>query len=316
MGSINLDQMREYLSRSLSSINRNKLNGLLAEIDFRNYIGSLGFGERVSEGGWILRSDDRGDFSFGQNTIVLFPEPVEPSTQYSANRVLPEPRRGLHTICATFHQIGIRSYFCSPRLNDNSTEGIQWYATELGRPDEQPHQTFPECIQGFNKRRRPYNFLRHSTDVSLIPEEAIPTEFSKESLRVAFNSVFYAEPSDVDGLFWGREMTYPIEVKEKTYANDPSVGKYFGIDVGPFVKLAYYAAKRGNLHSMFVVREIDDEEERNLVAWRYITFERMAQFASWVFRAGGRGMTGGRSATVRIPAEQFEVLNSEVLRGL
>jgi len=82
------------------------------------------------------------------------------------------------------------------------------------------------------------------------------------------------------------------------------------------VKLAYYAAKRGNLHSLFVVREIDNEQDRNLVAWRYITFDQLAQYASWVFRGGGRSMTGGISATVRIPAEQFEILNSEALRGL
>ena len=72
--SLNIDDMRAYMSRSLSSINSNKLNGLLAEIDFRNYVSSLGFGERVSEGGWITRSDARGEFNFGQNTIVFFPE--------------------------------------------------------------------------------------------------------------------------------------------------------------------------------------------------------------------------------------------------
>lgn len=176
-----------------------------------------------------------------------------------------------------------KKLFLAARLSGNATENIQWNAIELGRPDEQPYQSFPDCIQGFNRRRRPYNFLRNHTEASSIPEEAVPIEFSKESLRVAFNSVFYTEPSDVDGLFWGHETTYPIEIKEKTPANDPSIGHYFGIDIGPFVKLAYYAAKRGNLHSMFVVREIDSVEDRNLVAWRYITFERMAQFASWVF---------------------------------
>lgn len=312
---INLNQMRQFLSRSLSSINRNKLNGLLAEIDFRSYISDLGFADRVSEGGWILRSDNRGDYNFGQNTVVLFPEPIFPNVDYNSNRTLPEPKRGLHTICATFHQIGIRSYFCAARLY-NTSENVQWSAIELGRPDEQPYQSFPDCIKGFNLRRRQYNFLKNHTDVTMIPEEAIPTEFSKESLRVAFNSIFYAEPSDVDGLFWGHEKTYPIEIKEKTRANNTDIGDFFGIDIGPFVKLAFYAAKRGNLHSMFVVKEIDNIEDRNLIAWRYITFEKMAQFASWVFRAGGRGMTGGRSATVRIPASQFSLLDQEALRGL
>lgn len=134
--------------------------------------------------------------------------------------------------------------------------------------------------------------------------------------RAEFVSEYYCEPSDVDGLFWGREKTYPVEIKEKTRAYDKDIGEYFGLDVGPFVKLAFYAAKRGNLHSLFVVREIDKADTRNLVAWRYITFDRMAQFASWVFQPGGRSMTGGRSATIKIPVDRFGILNAEALRSL
>ena len=70
------------------------------------------------------------------------------------------------------------------------------------------------------------------------------------------------------------------------------------------------------VRSLFVVREIDSQQDRNLVAWRYITFDQLAQYASWVFRSGGPGMTGARSETVRIPAEQFQILNAEALRRL
>jgi len=314
--SLTIDEMRSYLSRTLSSVNANKLNGLLAEISFRQYISDLGFAERVSEGGWIVRSDARGEFNFGQNTAVLFPETIQPENLYPSDRTLPEPHRGLHTICATFHQIGIRSYFCAATINKSQEIQVNWKSTELGLPKIQPYMSFPQSICGFNPRKHKYKFERYDTETSIIPTNAIPIEFSKESLRVAFHSYYYTEPSDVDGLFWGRERTYPIEIKEKTPAEDKTIGQYFGLDVGPFVKLAFYAAKRGNLHSMFVVREIDNVTDRNLVAWRYITFERMAQYASWVFRPGGPGMTGGRSATVRIPAEQFEILDSEALKGL
>ena len=315
--SISLDEMRNYLSRTMSSVNRNKLRGTLAEISFREHVSQLGFNERVSEGGWIVRSDSRGDYNFGQNTVVFFPETLQPDTDYPPDRELPSPRLGLHTICATFHQIGIHSYYCSPIITrTNNQPEVAWKAIELGRPDIRDYNDFPSCITGFNERMRQYNFERYHNDVSAIPDQSVPIEFSKESTRVEFNTKYYCEPSDVDGLFWGEQLTYPIEVKEKTRANDRSIGDYFGIDIGPFVKLAYYAAKRGNLHSLFVVREIDNEQDRNLVAWRYITFDQLAQYASWVFRGGGRSMTGGISATVRIPAEQFEILNSEALRGL
>lgn len=315
--SFTIDEMRSYLYRSLSSLNKNKINGLLAEIDFRRHVQTLGFDARVSFGGWIVRSDSRGDFDFGQHTAVLFPEVIRPDHDYLLDRQLPEPSRGLHTICATFYQIGIRSYFCVPCVSSNNDQKqIQWKSTELGRPDIQPYTTFPDSIIGFNQRPKKYNFLRYHSDASGIPEYAVPEEFTKEALRVAFASRFYSEPSDVDGLFWGQEKTYPLEIKEKTRAHDKTIGDFFGIDVGPFVKLSYYAAKRGNLHSIFIVREIDDVNTRQLVKWHYITFEKMAQYASWVFRPGGRGMTGGRSATIRIPVKQFDTLNAENLSRL
>jgi hypothetical protein len=67
------------------------------------------------------------------------------------------------------------------------------------------------------------------------------------------------------------------------------------LDVGPFVKLAHYAARRGNLHSLFVVREIADLETRELVNWWFITFHELARFASWTPLAGGPGMGGGEA---------------------
>ena len=82
------------------------------------------------------------------------------------------------------------------------------------------------------------------------------------------------------------------------------------------MKLAFYAAKRGNLHSIFVVREIDDPEVRNLLGWWFITFDTMAQYASWVFTGGGRNMAGGASAVVKIPRAEFQPLNQHTLAAL
>ncbi len=125
-----------------------------------------------------------------------------------------------------------------------------------------------------------------------------------------------AEISDVDGIFWGQQFTYPLEIKEKTPAFDRSLGDYFGLDIGPFVKLAFYAAKRGNLHSLFIVREIDNVQTRNLVSWWFITYDQLAQYASWVFQGGGRNMQGGMSSVVRIPKAEFKPLDAANLAAL
>ncbi len=94
------------------------------------------------------------------------------------------------------------------------------------------------------------------------------------------------------------------------------MGEYFGLDLGPFVKLAFYAARRGNLRSLFIVREIDAPAERNLVDWWYITFEELAQWASWVPQSGGKTMGGGGSTVVKIPKDRFAMLTASEIGGL
>ncbi|MGI8480753.1 MAG: hypothetical protein ACR2MF_01585 [Chthoniobacterales bacterium] len=133
---------------------------------------------------------------------------------------------------------------------------------------------------------------------------------------MSLQTKFMAEVSDVDGIFWGEQFTYPLEVKEKTPADDSKMGQFFGLDVGPFVKLAFYAAKRGHLHSLFIVREINNVEERALVNWWFITFEQLATYASWVSRAGGTSMGGGASSVVRIPKCEFRELSAANLSAL
>lgn len=310
--------MRQYLSRSIASLNLNKLRGTLAEIDFRNHLQNIGFAGRVSPGGWIGRR--KGENVFAHSTVAIFPEIVAPQTNYAPNRVLPNPSQGLHTICATLHQSGIASFYCAATVaaQDDPVGAMMWQAVQLGVPMQGQYQPLAQALTPlqFAPRERRYNHLRYHTDTSLIPDYALPEEFSKEHLRVSFGTPYLAEVSDIDGIFWGQWNTYPIEIKEKTPAPSKDLGLFFGLDVGPFVKLAFYAAKRGNLHSIYVVREIDNAQDRNLVQWWFITFDRLAQFASWVPRAGGPAMGGGQSSVVRVPRVEFQPLNADTLGAL
>lgn len=315
MTSVSLDAMRSYLSKSIRSINANKLNGMLAEIRFREHLKRLGFGDQVSVGGWIFRSLGQGQF--GHHTKVFFPQTIDPKNDYGSGRTFPSPDNGLHTICATFNQIGVHGYFCTPTISiQDDADSIEWSVIRLGHPKKQNYMPLSQSVQNFTTRHKRYNWLQGKSDANQIPELAVPEEFSKEHFRVSFQSQFMAEASDVDGILWGNQNTYPIEIKEKTVATDPKIGQYFGLDVGPFVKLAFYAAKRGNLHSIFVVREIADTTDRELVNWWFITFETMAQFASWIPRGGGRAMTGGQSTTIMIPKNEFKELNKHELSAL
>jgi len=314
MARISLDVMRAYLAdkqrkkalRENSVSVRTSFGLLLNELELHRRFTSSAL---VAFRGWIPEN--------GWQATLFFPETIQPSVDYSRDRQLPNPDSGLHTICATFHQIGIHSYYCSPVVEQtDATDTIKWRAVQLGLPVQQAYMAFPENIQGFQARPRRYNFLCYNLDVKSIPEVTVPEEFSKEHLRVSFQNHFMSEMSDVDGIFWGNQYTYPVEIKEKTAAKDNKVGPYFGLDVGPFVKLAFYAAKRGNLHSVFVVKEIDTPLDRNLVNWWIITFEQMAQFASWNPISGGTNMRGGGSTTIKIPKSEFSPMNLATLKSL
>lgn len=299
---------------------RQKANGgvrkKLTRIDLRKYLASLEFGNRIANGGWLTRTAGPG--GFGAATVALFPATDFDSAMESDICAIQQPSRGLHTICSTFHQIGIHSYFCSPDIEceDDPTK-LRWNAVQLGTPVDSPMQTLESALASYLRpRERRYNFMSYKTDISSLPDEHVTEEFIKEHLRVSFQTNFLSEVSDIDGIFWGSQFTYPLEIKEKTSAPDRNLGEFFGLDVGPFVKLAFYSAKRGNLHSMFVVREITDMETRELKQWWFITFEKLAQFASWNQQSGGRNMRGGGSTVVKIPKDQFSPLTKSELEKL
>jgi hypothetical protein len=316
MSTLSVADMQGYLSKSLAGKNQNKLNGLLAEIDFRACVASLGFGSQVTSGGWIARSKGAPSPGFATGTVALLSEIVQPGTNYLAGRTAPPPSPSVNSVATLLHQQGVSSFYCTPEIRVlGDATSVAWTATQLGLPFSQMGIPL-NCIPGFVPPKLRRNYLTNATSVGALPIAEVPTIFSKENLRVSFQQAHLAEISDVDGVFFGKAITYPLEIKEKTAAQDKYLGEWFGIDVGPFVKLAYFAAKRQNMHSLFVVREISDVTTRQLVGWWYIPFERMAQYASWVYSGGGRSMIGGASATVKIPKTQFLPLTAANLASL
>jgi len=314
MAQIDIGDVRQYLGKCIRSLNTNKLFGMRAEASFRSYIASIGAAGRVSPGGWIFRQ--KGAADFGSNTIAIFPHCVELGRDYSAPPSKADIPLTLHTICATMHQIGIRSYYAHPVMSasGNPTE-LEWKLIQLGVPSATDFVEASDVFASFAKRTRRYNYLSNNTDVSSLSDSDAIVQFSHENLRVFIENQYRAETSDIDGIIWGERYTYPIEIKEKVAAYDKDLGDWFGLDIGPFVKLAHYAARRGNLHSLFIVREIDGDD-RKFKRWLFTDFDQLAHFASWVPRAGGQAMGGGRSMVVRIPRTAFRELDAAALEKI
>lgn len=314
MAGITIDEAKGYLRKCIRSLNKNKLYGMRAEASFRSYIGSIGAAGRVSPGGWIFRQ--KGEANFGTHTIAVFPHCVQLGRDYSQPPSKTDIPLTLHTICATMHQIGIRSYYAHPVMaKDGDVTQIQWKLIQLGVPSATEFSDVADVFTAFSPRIRRYNYLSSNTDVSDLSDDDTVVQFSHENLRIFIENRYRAETSDIDGILWGERYTYPIEIKEKVAAHDSDLGDWFGLDIGPFVKLAHYAARRGSLHSLFIVREIDGLD-RTFQRWLFTDFDQLARYASWVPRSGGQSMGGGRSMVVRVPRTAFRELDAAALETI
>jgi hypothetical protein len=306
-----------YLSRAYSSQNANKVRGIKAELDFQQYIDGLAPIRRYSPGGWILRPNRVPDFGLAP-PVALFPTLLQVGASESSIAAENDAiRNSVPAVAAKLQDAGIHAYLCSPA----DKNGTAWQATSYG--GLVPGGTVPIVRAmkeaGFNVRTKPYNFLKYEADVSGLRDSsdlALARLMSAESLRVAVHSGFFAEVNDIDTVIWGKDRVYPAEIKEKTRATDAVIGDWFGLDVGPFAKLAFYAANYQRFSSLFIVREIDSTAERNLVDWRVSDFGTIARRASWVGQGGGKGMSGGRSAVVKVPAGAFRRFDAAFLTTL
>jgi hypothetical protein len=311
---LSIADMRTFLSRSYSSVNQNKVNGIHAEVAFYDYIVALGFADRVSPGGWIIRPNRVQ--SFGLSAVAVFPDDI-PVDQDLSTGTPPAVPESIDAAASFLRSASIATYFCYPI---ETAPGLQWLGLLRGHPSPPQPEDINDLLvngEGFARRRRPYNFLRYSSDVSRLSDKVIAAQLPLEALRIYIHSGVYGEISDIDRLLWGQNTIYPVEVKEKTRVrDDPAIGDWFGIDVGTFAKLAYFAAWHGRLRSLFVVREIVDPDTRELMQWWAADFETVAKRASWVFRGGGPTMGGMASAVLQVPIDAFRVLDPAYMASL
>ena len=350
MNAIDLELMRNQLFKSItqqikkgedgrnfpSKLNKNKVNGLRAESDLKAYLKSIGHENSMSSGGWLFRStvgeNIHGEkIEFAQNHIALIPELVKSDFVYEKGKLNSNPSSSVISTCQRLFELGVDSYyayidnielrefdFIKDPFEKRVLPFVDWKFKQLGSPryGEEAQNILEIGENKFKRRKRSYPFLKYETDISSFNDEFIPAIFTSESLRIAFQEMFISESTDFDGIMFGKSDTYPVEIKEKTAAESDKIGEYFGLDLGPFVKLAFFGNRASNLKSIFIVREIDDEKRRNIKQWWVITFEEITRFASFVKMAGGTNMSGGSSAVVMIPKSKFSKLDKKYMDNL
>jgi len=299
--------------------NVNKVVGALAEIRFlQEVVEEFHVRDRVVDGCWIL-VPPKPDFY--NRRIAFF---LCPLAEHSLGPPVRAPQPVIQA-ALSLKGLGIKSHYAIPFLGGDMP--FEWKAIDISAPnpseDPVPMENF---MTDFPKRkvRTPQRHVSRRVVQYLQRFRQLPRDLTLRALGKQLFLDYLARTwvrlgtVDVDYFLFGAKYGMPIEIKEKTPASDETtIGRYFGIDVGPFVKLAFFlkdAAKA--FDAIFAVREIDDEERRDLIAWKYITFRDVLDSMYWVGIPGGESMAGFGSHTIKIPYGRFKTLTAQEMERL
>jgi len=151
-----------------------------------------------------------------------------------------------------------------------------------------------------------YTSLDEKNLQSMLLHEIFYTGFLKGVIKKPTN-----DPYDIDGFIISQSKKHilPVEMKEKfpvlkTYVRSGKRSEhYFGIDAGRILSLLRICIPN-NANALYIVREVEDGT-RNFVKWKYTTLSKIIMSSGWNLQAGGTGMGGGDTQTVRIPYDEF-----------
>ena len=323
----NTDIAIRFLETQWSGINDNKVKGIIAETEFRNYL----IKNQIHHipGGWILTP--------GKNTNAVIPSlhkicliPIEASFSWNnckdSNTLTPAQMSAYNF----FRQVGVTTYFVYANKIDESqfqlpTKSNGKLKATYPRPYkllfksmdhngqfvdtnfETMMQKFP--IRNGNMGMRSYEQGRINRSTPPWSNPSIISElFWFEYTRYYCQVDYLVSNNDLDLFIVGQSgSAYPVELKSKSPVVDSSLGDWFGLDVGPFAKMTFFTANSMNTDALYVVQEVD--EFRNHIEWLALKFTDLVKNCSWVIQSGGKGMMGGASSTIKIPKAAFTPLD-------
>ena len=115
-------------------------------------------------------------------------------------------------------------------------------------------------------------------------------------------------PSDIDLITKNKNNYNFLEVKEKDLSKTEPRG--FGIDIQR-LKDCLNLANDSRINYFYIVRQIDDQESRKFLSWKYIDFKEFDMVAPKKTVEGGQGMNtviGADNPTRIVPLASFKNL--------
>jgi len=316
-----------FLETQWSSINNNKLKGILAEVRLKDYLSANG--TYYGQGGWIIvPGKPVGGNIPTKSKVCLLPRTSRFSwnTAASLSTLLSPAEISAY---AYFRQLGIQTFFVEstpfteaqfslPTPSAGSRRAIypKPYALELKQVGPTGQLTTAGASAVFSNfpHRAGNSGLRCNSlgriDPTISPwtnPSIISDLFWFEYTRYYYQCDYLISNNDLDMYVIGTSgSAYPVELKSKTAASSPTLGAWFGIDMGPFAKLAFFTANGMNTDALYIVEEVDSSGQ--FVDWLGIRYTELVKTCSWVGQGGGTGMMGGASSTYKVPKAAFSSL--------
>ncbi len=328
----NLTQAINFLETQWSAnvkTPENKIKGILAEVRFKSFL--LENKIDYVSGGWLVIPGNCSQTPLApREKICILPLKhsftwQEPNIE---NQIFSVAEINAHS---HFSQVGIKTYFAKPTsINEQQFEIPKQRAgkikakypisykldllslSNLSSPTlEDPSKIFslfPKRSNNIGLRCQKTGRIDTSQAPWTIPK-VVSDLFWFEYARYYFQRDYLLSNNDLDMFIMGKNRTaYPVELKSKKPAFDKSLGVWFGIDVGPFAKLAFFTANSLKSEALFVVEEISDSGQT--ANWLGLKFTDLVKSCSWVGIGGGKGMMGGMSTTLKIPKAAFTPLKN------
>ena len=312
---------------------RNKAKGLLAQTILSEEIEKGAFGkdagEKLMPGCWLISPKSTDFFKF---RFAFFVHPFvlkSGSLTTDLRTLLKEKYRPFHANSEFLNNAGIGIIYVVvnttsgtlpfEEIKNRSFENINWtfYRFNNGEFSEIDSVEFFDKWDG--DRGRPSYGGNWDPEV----KQNIRKLDKGILLRLLLNELFYLgllkgvlrkplnDPYDVDAFMisLSQKHIFPMEIKEKFPGNNGDE-RFFGIDAGRIMMLLRLALPN-DANAIYLVREMDNSGE--FKGWKYITLSDIIMTSSWNLQAGGPGMGGQSTQTVRLSYNQFKQFDRTTL---
>ncbi len=304
---------------------RNKAKGLLAQTVLMQEIESGVFGsdagEKIFQGCWLFAPKENDFYKF---RFCFFVHPVVmKSGDFRTNpkSVLGQMYRPFYAISDFMNNSGVGIIYAIALtesgelpledIKNRNFAGIEWrflYFNNGKLVEKNPIGFFGgwegsrgRAGKGGNRdeiTKEKFEQIDEKVLTDLLLNELFYTGFVKGVLKKPVN-----DPYDVDSflLSISQKYIFPMEIKEK-FAGKNGNEKFFGIDAGRVMMLLRLCLPNDS-NSIYLIREVD--ESARFIGWKYMTFTDLIMTSSWNLQAGGIGMGGQNTQTIRLPYDKF-----------